>query len=83
MKSTSLSQSGSRFPTSSRTRKLGKKILKETNKLGNFFFRRPRGEQTRRQETVVIPADPTKRVKGSVGEGEVGKKAKVIDKTHR
>jgi hypothetical protein len=31
----------------------------------------------------VIPADPTKCVKGSVGEGEVGKKAKVIDKTLR
>ena len=60
---------------SSRTRKLGKKILKKTKKLGKklFFCLRTRGEETRSRETVVMPA---KRAKGSVGEGEAGKKAK-------
>ena len=38
-----------------------------------FFCLRTRGEETRSRETVVIPA---KRAKGSVGEGETGKKAK-------
>ncbi len=28
------------------------------------------------RETVVMPAKPTNRAKGSVGEGETGKKAK-------
>ena len=40
-----------------------------------FFFSETRGEETR-EETVVIPAKSTKCTKGSVGEGEEGKKVK-------
>ena len=41
--------------------------------LWSFFVFRTRDEGTRSRETIVIP---TKRVKGSVGEDESGKKAK-------
>jgi hypothetical protein len=56
---------------SSRTRKLGGKILKKRKypQKNSFFFR---GEQNTETdwETVVMPAKATKRAKGSVGEGE-------------
>ena len=45
----------------------------EKNTWKKTFDLRTRGKETRSRETVVMPA---KRAKGSVGEGESGKKAK-------
>jgi hypothetical protein len=42
------------------------------------LFSRTRGEETRGRETVVMPSKQTKRVKGSVGEGESDKQVKTI-----
>jgi hypothetical protein len=59
----------------SRTRKLGKKILKKTKKQKTNFFVHclQNNVQQRGNGTVVILS---KRAKGIVGEGEAGKKAK-------
>jgi hypothetical protein len=87
-----VSQSGSVFPTSfryvqqytstedkrigsSRTRKLRGKNLKKTGK--TLFFPGTRGEERRGWETVVMSPKQTKWVKGTVGQGVSGKKAKV------
>ncbi len=55
--------------------------LLNTGKFGGpprlTFFLKEHKVKKRGRETVVMPAKPTKRAKGSVGEGEAGKKAKV------
>ena len=88
MKSTSPSQSGRLFPASSQclqqnasaevtipaNLKLGtqKSSKKERNLKKSTVNKTPKADW----ETVVMPAKPTKRAKGSVREGEAGKKAK-------
>jgi hypothetical protein len=86
MKSTQLSQSGSLFPTSSRyvqqyasaedkrigssrTTRLGKKILKKNKETTKKTHLNTRWRNAGR-ETDVMPAKPTKRAKGGVGEGD-------------
>ena len=49
-------------------------IINDTERKEIFFCLKTRGEKTRSRVIVVMPA---KRLEGSVGEGEEGKKAKV------